>query len=333
MKAMVIKKNYNLKSVKDKIIKAKEIVVAGHINPDGDSIGSLLALGLGIESLGKRVHMISPEGVPKRYRLLPGARRIRKYIKNPAAIDLAVSVDCSNKELLGSAYRIFKDAKKIIEIDHHEFRRPFGGILLIDNKAAAVGEIIYTLLKELNVRIANNIAQNLITSIVVETDSFRLPTVRPLTFEICQKLMSKGVNFYKLVDMVFWSRTKEAVILSGICLSRCKFLKDERIAWSIITKKDFLLVKGKSEDVDAVADQMRSIQNVKIAVLFREENKNSLRVSLRSKDKINIGAIAEYFGGGGHYDVAGCSIPNSRESIRKLLTRTKSILSKTGGGK
>lgn len=324
---MIIKKNYNLKLVKKRIIKAEEIVVACHINPDGDSIGSLLALGLGIENLGKRVHMISPGGVPRRYRLLPGARRIKKDIKKPV-VDLAISVDCSNKELLGSAYRIFKDAEEIIEIDHHEFRRPFGGIPLIDNKAAAVGEIVYTLLGELNVPVADNVAQNLITSIVVETDSFRLPHVRPLTFEICYKLMNAGVNFYKLVDMVFWSRLKESAILSGICLSRCKFLKGTRIAWSIVTKKDFDLVKGKTEDVDAVADEMRSIQGVEIAVLFREESKKSLRVSLRSKEKINIAAIAEYFGGGGHYDVAGCNIPNNRKSMEALLTMAKNTLSK-----
>src|SRR3989338_5768585 len=152
--------------------------------------------------------MISPGGVPRRYRLLPCASRIKKDIKSE--VDLAISVDCSNKELLGSAYHIFKEAKELIEIDHHEFRRPFGGIPLIDNKAAAVGEIVYTLLEELNIPIANNVGQNLITSIVVETDSFRLPTVRPLTFEICQRLMSAGVNFYKLVDMVFWSRRKES---------------------------------------------------------------------------------------------------------------------------
>lgn len=323
---MSIKKNPYLKIVKDRILKAREIVVASHINPDGDSIGSLLSLGLGIENLGKRVHMISPGGVPKRYKALPGAGRVKKNIRKAA--DLAISVDCSNKELLGSAYSIFKNAKEIIEIDHHEFRRPFGGIPLIDHKAAAVGEMVYALLEELNAPVTNNVAQNLVTSIVVETDSFRLPHVRPLTFEICYKLMNAGVNFYKLVDMVFWSRSRESAILSGICLSRCKFTDNSRITWSVVTKKDFDLVKGKTEDADAVADEMRSIQGVEIAVLFRQESKNSLRVSLRSKDRINIASIAEYYGGGGHFDVAGCSIPNNRKSIRELLIRAQRLLNK-----
>lgn len=138
----------------------------------------------------------------------------------------------------------------------------------------------------------------------------------------------RGVNFYKLVDMVFWSRSKESAILSGICLSRCKFTDNSRITWSVVTKKDFDLVKGKTEDVDAVADEMRSIQGVEIAALFRQESKNSLRVSLRSKDRINIASIAEYYGGGGHFDVAGCSIPNNRKSIRELLIRAQRLLNK-----
>src|SRR3989338_7999630 len=102
---MSIKKNPNLKIVRNKILKAREIIVASHINPDGDSIGSLLSLGLGIENLGKIVHMISPGGVPKRYKALPGAGRVKKNIKK--GVDLAISVDCSNKELLGNAYAIF----------------------------------------------------------------------------------------------------------------------------------------------------------------------------------------------------------------------------------
>lgn len=120
--------------------------------------------------------------------------------------------------------------------------------------------MVYALLEELNAPVTNNVAQNLVTSIVVETDSFRLPHVRPLTFEICYKLMNAGVNFYKLVDMVFWSRSRESAILSGICLSRCKFTDSSRITWSVVTKKDFDLVKWKTEDADAVADEMRSIQ-------------------------------------------------------------------------
>jgi bifunctional oligoribonuclease and PAP phosphatase NrnA len=314
----------NLDLVKRKIAAAKDIAISGHINPDGDSIGSLLSLGLGIESLNKRVYMLSIDGVPNRYTGLPGAKRIIKRITKP--VDLAIAVDCSNKEILGKTFEVFKKAKDILEIDHHEFRRPFGNIKLIDHKAAAVGEMIYILLKKLNARITNDVAQNLLTSIVVETDSFRLPSVTPFTFELSAKLMKNGIDFYNLVDTVFWSRSKSSAILTGICLTRCKFLKNNKIVWSIIRQGDFRKVGGKDEDVDAVADGMRSIKDVKIAVLLREKKKGSLRVSLRSKEKVNIAQIAEYYGGGGHFDVAGCTIPDDPGTIRQLLSMAEGLL-------
>lgn len=314
----------DFRTVKQKILKAKNIAIANHINPDGDSIGSLLSLGLGIEKLGKRVYMVSADGVPKRYRFLPGASRIIKNVTKP--VDLAIAVDCSNKEILGRSYNIFKKTKDILEIDHHEFKRPFGNLFLVDYKAAAVGELVYQLLSELKVCIDKNIAENLLTSIIVETNSFKLPNVRPLTFEICTELIKKGVDFYKLVDKVFWSRTRESAILSGICLARCKFINNGKLAWSIIRTKDFKRIRGEDEDIDTVADEIRAIQGVEIVVLFREKNSKTLRVSLRSKDKINIASVAEYYKGGGHYDIAGCSIPNNLESMHELLVMAGSLL-------
>ena len=297
----------NIANAAKKISSAKSIVIASHINPDGDSIGSLLSLGLGLESLEKRVYMICQDRIPSKYVRLPGASRILR--KTDKRADLAIAVDCSNREILGSAFKGFEKARDILEIDHHEVRRPFGNLKLIDLKAAAVGELIYLLLGALGVDITENIAQNILTSIIVETNSFRLPNVRPFTFRLCAKLMRKVPEFNKLVEMIYWSRSKESVILTGICLSRCAFLKRGRLVWSIIRKKDYDRIKGKDEDVDPVADEMRMIKTAEIIALFREKSKKELRVSLRSKG-INVAAAAERCGGGGHFDVAGCSIKN-----------------------
>lgn len=315
---------HGLKEAKEKILDSRNIVISGHMNPDGDSIGSLLSLGLGLETLGKNISMISYDGVPKRYKFLPGADRIVREVNR--INDLGIAVDCSNKEILGKNFNSIRNTKSIIALDHHEFRRPFENIKVIDYKAASVGEMIYILLEELQVEIDKDIAQDILTSIIVETNSFRLPNVRPATFDICAKLIKKGVDFYKLADSVFWSKSKASVILTGVCLSRCKFLKNDRIAWSIIRKSDFDKIKGKDEDVDAVADEIRAIQEVQIVVLLREKAKGKLRVSLRSKGRLNVASVAEKFGGGGHFDVAGCSISNSNESIGKLLNLIEELL-------
>ncbi|MFA6321488.1 MAG: DHH family phosphoesterase [Candidatus Omnitrophota bacterium] len=313
-----------LAEAKNSINAARDIAISGHINPDGDSIGSLLSLGLGLEKLGKRVYMISCDGIPQRYKNLPGASRIiRKLDKS---VDLAISVDCGNKEILGKTYEVFARASEILEIDHHDFRRPFGDVCYVDGSAAAVGEMIYVLLKKLRVPITKDVAHNIMTSIIVETSSFRLPNVRPFTFKVCTDLVASGVEFYKLVEMIFWSRTKQSAILSGMCLARSKFLKNDRIAWSIIRKSDFNRFKGKHEDVDAAPDELRTIKKVDIAVLFRENGKDALRVSLRSKASINVASIAERYGGGGHFDVAGCTIPNSPKSIMEFLKHVERLL-------
>lgn len=303
---------------------AKTLIIACHRNPDGDCIGSLLGLGIALKKIGKRVYLLSQDGVPKKYLKLPEANLIRKKINLKS--DLAIAVDCNAKEMLGNVFNSFKRAKKIIEIDHHEFRRPFGDIELVDNNAAAVGEIIFRLIKELGIDIDSQIAENLLTSIIVETSSFRLPQVSQATFETCAKLISKDVDFYRLTKMVYWSRTRQDVVLSGLCLSRCRFLKNGKIVWSFAQKEDFRSARGKDEDIDAVADEMRAIEGVSIAVLFRQKNKGVLRVSLRSKGQINVAALAEKFGGGGHFDVAGCIVKDSEEIKRQILKEAEKLL-------
>jgi len=210
------------------IREARSVVVAGHLHPDGDSIGALLSLGLGIAKLGKKVYMVSRDGVPKMYRSLPGASRIVKKVDREC--DVAIAVDCDSAEMLG-----------------------------------------------------------------------------------------KGVDFYKLTDMVYWNKTRASLILSSLCLLRSVFLVKGRVVWSIIRKRDFAQAHGTHEDADAIADEMRAIKGVKVAVLFREKNARVLRVSLRSKESVNIAALAEQHGGGGHFDAAGCVIPNSKKAIGQFL--------------
>jgi len=313
-----------MREVKESILKAKSIAIFSHINPDGDSIGSLLALGLSLKRLGKDVYMISPDGIPKKYRSLPGIQSIIKRINE--RFDLAIAVDCSVKEMLGSALKIFEKAKTTIEIDHHAFRRSFSDISFIDTKATAVGELVYKLLKALGVKITKEIAQNILTSIIVETNSFRLPNTRSFTFKVCSELLKTGLDFYKITDTVYWSKSKEELILSKIALDRCKFIKEKRIAWSILYQADFRNIKVNEEDADSVADEIRAIKDVRIAVLFREKDRRFLRVSLRSKGDINVASLAEQFDGGGHFDKAGCYIRNSKRSIKKFLSLVSDLI-------
>ncbi len=315
----------NLTSIKRVLRKSKTVMLTCHINPDGDAIGSMLALALGLQQLKKEVTTVCRDGIPKMYRSLPGAEKILKKSKK-RKYDLVIAVDCGSAEILAADMEIVKQGKEILEIDHHQFRTSFGTISLIDSKAAANGEIVYALLKSLRVKISRHIAQNILTSIIVETNSFRLPQVSTRTFDICSRLMRTGINFARLTDVVYWAQRREAVVLTGICLSRCRFLQGGKIVWTLVEKADFNKIHASDEDVDAVPDMMRSIQGVKISVFFRESDPQTLRVSLRSKGPVNIAGIAREYQGGGHYDVAGCFIANNKKTRGDFLKKIEQIL-------
>lgn len=308
------------------ILAAKSIAIAAHINPDGDTIGSLLALGLALKKIGKQVYFISQDGVPRKYRFLPGARLIRRSLAKK--VDLAIAVDCASSKQLKDSFKIFKSAKNILEIDHHEVRRSFGNIQLVDVSAAAVGEIIYRLVNMLGIEINSAIGTNMLISIIIETGFFHLPNTRWMTLHICSDLLKKGIDFSSIINSIFWNKSRNEILLSGITLSRTRFEQAGKLAWTYINKEDFRKVRGKDEDVDAVADELRAVSGVQAVVIFREKSKHVIRVSLRSKESINIAQLAESCGGAGHFDVAGCEIPNTVAAKKDLLRKVRLLLKK-----
>jgi phosphoesterase RecJ-like protein len=316
--------NHNYDEFKQVVSNAETILIACHVNPDGDAIGSMLALGLALEKSGRQVQLVCQDGVPHPLQSLPGAGRVEREASGAA--DLAIAVDCGTKELLGSAHRVFETAGCTVEIDHHEYRRPFSLVSVIDKDAVSVGEMIYRMLNYMDMEIDYDIAVNILASIIVETMSFRGPGVNAETFHMCHDLIKRGVDFPALAEKVYWTKSKETALLTGVSLSRCRFLKSGTIAWSIIREGDFQAVGGKDEDVDAVASEMLTIKGVKVAVFFREKaHENIFRVSLRSKGKINISALAVKYGGGGHCDTAGCLIKNDQPALEAFLNDVEAL--------
>lgn len=314
----------NVELIRHIILNAESIAISGHTNPDGDSMGALLALGSGLESIGKKVHFLCCDRIPNKYKNLPCASKLIKSIASN--VDIAIAVDCGNKEMLGPAYEIFQRAGTIIEIDHHRSRTSFSDYSIVNPDATSAGEIVYQLLNDLEIVITSSIAQNILTSIIVETNSFRLPGIHPGTFEMCAELVRTGVDFNKLSETVYWATSKETALLSGICMSRCRFIANGQIAWSKLNRKDLTRTGAVDSDADPICEKIRSIQEVKIAILFREKNKEWLRVSLRSKDGINVSKICEFYGGGGHLSAAGCTIPNTKHAIKEFLSLTETYV-------
>lgn len=309
------------------IRKADRIAICVHMFPDGDAMGSMAGLAIALRHLNKKVTLFSPSPPPRRYQFLPFYRQIRQDYPGRNPFDLAIAVDCASYTQLGVFHeKVFQKARQTVEIDHHTFRKPFAGLPLIDDKAAAVGEMIYYLSHHLRVGIDNHMAVCLLVSIIVETGSFRLPTISADTFEICADLLSHGVDYYGLVEKSYWSRSRQEAILLGLCFSRIKFLSRGKLAETYVTLKDVRRLSASEEDVDPIADQIRTLREVKVVLMAREMPDNRWRISLRSKGRVNVGLIAEEFGGGGHPDVAGCFIKKDLREKKALIRRIQKEL-------
>ncbi len=296
---------------------ARSVLIVSHINPDGDTLGCQLALGLALMQSDKKVHLLCQDPVPTRYQFLQGSELVVSTTHEKS--DIAVAVDCGSINQLGTIKTHFLACKQSIQVDHHDFGDAFGKIQVLDPEASAVGEIVYELINALNLKITPAIASCLLTSIIVDTGSFRFSNIRAKTFDICSKLIRKGVDVQHLIEEAYWVKSRAMALLSSHAIVRAKFSKDGAIAWSIVRQKDILKYSAALHDADSVADDLRSIQGVKIAALFRETGIGNYRISLRSQKGIHVAEVAKKFGGGGHFNAAGCSIPKSEAEIKKLL--------------
>ncbi|MFA6379018.1 MAG: DHH family phosphoesterase [Candidatus Omnitrophota bacterium] len=316
----------NLKATVDLILKSQQIVLACHMNPDGDSIGSMLGLGLGLMKMKKKVTMLCSDKIPERYISLPKAKTVQQVFSKP--VDLAISLDCASINQLPGIDKIFKQSKCIVEIDHHIYRDQFGDVQLVSEHTASVGEIVFDLLKELNVKLDRQIAECLLTSAIVETSSFSCAEVNKRTFETCAKLLETNVNFNSIAERYYWRKNLAAMYLTGLSFMRIKTAHQGKIVWSIIYKEDFKEHKGKQEDVDPVADDLLMLAGAEVSLFFREIENNMLRVSLRSKGKIDVGYLATTYGGGGHDRVSSCRIHKTKTGIEHLIRQASLLVEK-----
>ncbi len=314
----------SVSQVKDTLMDAETVAIAGHRNPDGDSIGSMLALGAGLEWLGKKVYMLCEDHVPEKYLCLYGASRIVK--RCPPRVDCAVAVDCGSREMLGCSYSIFQNASSTIEIDHHKCRVSFAEQSLVNTAVASAGELVYELLDSLGVPITEHIARSILTSIIVETNSFRLPSMYPGTFEICAELLRTGVDMRELSESVYWKTSRATAALTGITLSRSTFESGGALVWAELRRKDFEKTGSTEADADPVPEKLQAIQGVRIAILFRETKNKKWRISFRSKNGLNVAHLAETFGGGGHLNAAGCVVARNQKLKKYILLCANRLL-------
>ena len=290
------------------IHQSRSIVMACHVNPDGDALGSLLGLALALVPLGKELTCLSEDGVPDILRFLPGAERVQQTT-NQAAFDLALVVDSGDLPRVGKTIQpIIGRAKRVVDIDHHVTAGAFGDIRVLDARAASTAEIVYALLRTLGTPITPEIATCLFTGIITDTGSFRFQNVTPNTLQVAAALLEAGAPPAFISEHVFENRTFAATRLLGHALSSLSQTPDGSIVWAHITAADFTEVGATDQDTEGIVSYVRGVRDTEVGILFREMAGGGIRVSLRSRDTVNVAEVAQTFGGGGHRMAAGCTV-------------------------
>lgn len=287
---------------------SRSIVLACHINPDGDALGSLLGLALALIPMAKEIVCLSQDGVPDILRFLPGTEMIVQTT-DTSAFDLALVVDSGELARVGESVKpLVARARRVVDIDHHVMAGAFGDIRVLDAQAASTAEIVYALLQTLGAPITPDIATCLFTGIITDTGSFRFQNVTPNTLRVAANLLEAGAPPAHISENVFENRTFAATRLLGLALTALSQTPDGQIIWTHITAQDFRSLGVTDQDTEGVVNYVRGVRGAEVGILFREMETGKIRVSLRSRESVNVAQIAAQFGGGGHRMASGCTL-------------------------
>lgn len=310
--------NDEIKKFREKLNLAERICLVSHIHPDGDSLGSLLGLGLALKSLNKKVTMLKIDDIPYKYKFLPGISELKIYKENEI-FDLLIMLDCSDLDRLGAFKHIVEKTKCIVNIDHHISNTNYGDLNIINHNASATGEIVYNILNSLNINIDKEIATCLYVAIATDTGSFRYDNTNSKTHYIASKLLEKQIDLKKITFEVFQNKTLASTKLFIEALNTLELYYDNKLAIVQVTQQ--MLNKNNAEfnDIDGIVEYIRDIETVEIACILKEIQKNEIKVGLRSKRYVDVAKIAKKFQGGGHIRASGCTIYNDIIKAKELI--------------
>jgi len=309
----------------NQIKEADHILLASHSNPDGDAVSSLLALGLAIGKLGQKTTIYNASPIPAVYRFLPSVERIVRHIKKVNTYDVALILDCGNLPRIGDASSTVSQIPMVINIDHHISNTGFGDIQLIDPMACSTAEIVYRLIKAMDINIDTAIATSLYTGILTDTGSFRFSSTNQAAFAISQEMAQLGVEPHEVAQQVYGTYSLGRIKLLYLALDSIEISDNGKLSIMTVTGTMFAETKTQPEDVDGMINYARRIEDVKVAALIQEQRngktdsngQHHYHVSLRSDGSVDVAAIAGSFGGGGHASAAGFQ---AETTLAKLKT-------------
>lgn len=281
----------------------ERFLVCSHSRPDGDAVGSVLAMGMLLQQLGKRADMVTADRVPAVYRTLPQADAIRTAMRVHGPYDAAILLECDG---LGRTRLLGLEQFFVINIDHHTSGSEWGHLNWIDREAASVGELVYRLIRAAGANLTPEIATCLYATVLTDTGGFCYGSTRASTFALARELVEAGANPIRVAQDIYLSTPTSKLLLLGSALGNLQ--REGRLAWLWITHNDIVRTCAAEEDCEGIVNFALSISGVEAAVFLRELPERRIRLSLRSKGKVNVAAIAGRLGGGGHENAAGCTL-------------------------
>ena len=303
----------------DLIRRSNRIYIASHINPDGDNLGSSLALALALRQLGKEVLVLNPGSIPSDFVFLPGIDLIKDFEDDVDELDLFIVVDSSDIDRLGPNKDLLDRSKAIINIDHHITNTQFGNINLVDSKAAATGELIYQLLKRMDVKLDKDIATNIYTAISTDTGKFSYESVTSRTHRIAAELLDVGIDLKDINIKIYESYSLESTKLFIKALNTLKLYSDNRVALVKVSQRMLKETNASLDDTDGISSFIRGIGPVEVSCLLQEVEEGEIKGSLRSKNYVDVSKVCAKFNGGGHVRAAGCTIFEDLDTAEAMI--------------
>jgi len=307
------------KKLEEIIVTGGSFFLAGHLNPDGDTLGSMLAISSVLRRLGKKVFLFSSDPVPENLSFLPHAKSIKTgRIPPKKKFDAAILLECSTPKRGGDLTAVLRNAGKVVNIDHHKTSELYGDVNIIEPHSSSTAEIVYRLFYSMNVHITKTEAACLYVGIVTDTGRFHFPATSPRTLEIASRLLETGFKFSRINDYLYATKSFLALKVLGRGLESLELLYGGRLAVMTLKDADFSDFGAAPEHTENIINFGMMAPGVKAAVLFREET-GRLGVTFRSRGHVDVSMLAKSLGGGGHKNAAGCKLSCGLEEGRKKI--------------
>ena len=307
--------------IKDLIDANDEVLIFGHKDADGDTLGCSLAFAEALGTAGKHVWVLIPPPLPEMYAFLPGFDQIKDVPPSGVEPQLVFFFDSGNLERSGSGVRHIASHATIVNIDHHPSNSRFGDVNVIDPEASAVGQMVIDMLDHFGFQITPTMATNLYVALLTDTGGFRHENTTPLALEDAARLANLGADPGHIATMVYKMRPETTLKLSGLALATMRVELQGRLAWARVTRRMLHEAGAVMAESEGIIDTLNSIAGLELGIMFKEVKSDLTKISVRSRGAVDAAAMCALFGGGGHIRAAGAEIDKPMEEAVKAVLK------------